>query len=997
MYNAFKKYRSTIVEIGVIFFFSLTPLLWLRGGEIVLGHDANYHLNHFSRMISSMFSWNDSAYYGSDWTYDRGYLPINIIQGLFLLITPSFSAMQIVFFVFLFFILGLSFYICIHEIFPEKNYLWFRLLTSIFAMYNFFILQGWFTADTGRILVFAGLPLYFLVIHKALTRVWSMKKSLFIFFLLSFFFNANGLPPLVGVQAVAIGIFGVLHTLFDIAKRGYKAIIYPIIVAFVMAVIFCAVNAYWLLPIFNFTSVSYSADLSKSGGIEGTLAWEATISKFASFSNLFRLQGIADWYDNINHAYSQPYISNPLLILLSFFPIGCILVGLITKNISNLTTFQKRFILCILALLPIGLFLSAGTHAPLGKLYELFMRYIPGFVIFRSSLYKFGFLLWIPMIISFGYFINILIQKISKKLPLQLIFVSVVIFWILGFHYPFFSPDQVFRFTPPFKTRFVLPSYVADMAHFIDATIPKNSRILLVPELDREYIGLPVDAYTWGFYSIMMLPIYISDSSYIADSESDRIMQMLYGSIYQNDNDTFVRLANKIGVTHVLFRRDVALSPGALKLHPIELVEADIKNFPSIRLVKNIGQWSLYQVFPNEVVPMVSTLRSYDLLTVQGLNTPYLIAQSISSPFHGVIRTFFEQTNTSILNKIQQEILEAECYMCKKDEYQSLVTDIVLPKTNALPGTWQYTRMQNKEKKIISFVSSNPKERIDADLSFSQRRLSEIITMIQKNYSVSKTSLTRLAYMDILSDLKTQYEILSGRDANIYAIRISAYLESQLKNLRKYNELTGEQTVVTSVIDEIKSSTWFTTEVASPRFGLTIHDEGYYSFYIPNSLANSDIIILDNRTISSRDNVFLSAGFHRFELTHEYPALFLERENGDAVVSIPTINYERINPTKYIAHVRDAKEPFILRFNQKYDSRWKAYINPANNYLDDIHHLEIDGYANGWLIQQTGDFDMVISYWPQRIFYLGMVISIASIGIIIISGLAIYLYANKKK
>jgi len=40
-------------------------------------------------------------------------------------------------------------------------------------------------------------------------------------------------------------------------------------------------------------------------------------------------------------------------------------------------------------------------------------------------------------------------------------------------------------------------------------------------------------------------------------------------------------------------------------------------------------------------------------------------------------------------------------------------------------------------------------------------------------------------------------------------------------------------------------------------------------------------------------------------------------------------------------------------------------------------HFEVNYYANGWLITETGEYDIVIEYTPQRLFRLGAAFSLA--------------------
>ncbi len=84
------------------------------------------------------------------------------------------------------------------------------------------------------------------------------------------------------------------------------------------------------------------------------------------------------------------------------------------------------------------------------------------------------------------------------------------------------------------------------------------------------------------------------------------------------------------------------------------------------------------------------------------------------------------------------------------------------------------------------------------------------------------------------------------------------------------------------------------------------------------------------------------------------------------------ISYKRINPAKYIVHIKNT-QPFILVFSELFNDVWQA-SNQGNIYK----HFRTNFYANGWLIDRTGDFDIAVEYLPQKLLEAGEKISIGS-------------------
>jgi len=133
--------------------------------------------------------------------------------------------------------------------------------------------------------------------------------------------------------------------------------------------------------------------------------------------------------------------------------------------------------------------------------------------------------------------------------------------------------------------------------------------------------------------------------------------------------------------------------------------------------------------------------------------------------------------------------------------------------------------------------------------------------------------------------------------------------------------------------------------------------------------------------------------------------------------SEPEITFKKINPTKYLVKVEGAKGPFWLVFSESFHKQWHLYQFPIPNSQfpkfeeivadypelkvkeakhlmrftpQDIKylfgkplpagHYLVNGYANGWYIEPKKlglgkDFVLVIYFWPQSLFYLGLFVS----------------------
>jgi len=151
----------------------------------------------------------------------------------------------------------------------------------------------------------------------------------------------------------------------------------------------------------------------------------------------------------------------------------------------------------------------------------------------------------------------------------------------------------------------------------------------------------------------------------------------------------------------------------------------------------------------------------------------------------------------------------------------------------------------------------------------------------------------------------------------------------------------------------------------------------------------------------------------------------------------PEITFKRINPTKYYVRVQGAKGPFWLVFSESFHKQWRVYVQregrrqkmengkwkiiadyPKLGVKEAKHlqrftpgdikyifrkpltanHFLVNGYANGWYLEPKKlglgeNFTLLLYFWPQSLFYLGLGIS----GITLIGCLGYLLVSFIKK
>lgn len=103
-------------------------------------------------------------------------------------------------------------------------------------------------------------------------------------------------------------------------------------------------------------------------------------------------------------------------------------------------------------------------------------------------------------------------------------------------------------------------------------------------------------------------------------------------------------------------------------------------------------------------------------------------------------------------------------------------------------------------------------------------------------------------------------------------------------------------------------------------------------------------------------------------------------------------DYKKISASNYLIDIKGAKGPIRLYFLEQYHPDWEAFIGSFK--LE--NHTKIFSYANSWLINKEGDYQVNIKYKPQESFYLGLRISLVTVTILCII-LVIYFLKIRNK
>jgi len=586
-----KKYFSLkSLEVIIILILGLTPLLWFHGKEVVLGHDSGLPINTVAHFLDRFYAWTQRYGFGNDQTYA---IPGMMIHGLEAFVTSlgaSLQTEQKITFIFWFLLPGLTMYLFARRLEKQFSLSFVALPASVFYMFNHFLLQGWFIAERTKFSLYAALPLLLILLFD-----WKDKKrsSLFTSVLISltfFILNGEASLPLFGGIIVAIMTFVVFYF---IEFFTLKALFRSISLFILTLVITIFIQAYWLLPYAQFVLKSYQQTVTFFGGTQGIVTWIDYISENSSLINLLRLQGIPEWYENPLHPFAGVFLHNPFLIAVSVaFPL---------LAFGSLLLYSEKKVLRILLFFAFMALFSmifvAGSHEPFGPIYLFLIKFVPGFLAFRTPFYKFGPALWFSYAILISFSLNYFLTWLQKRnymLCLSVFFLSII--GIILYSYPFLT-GIFFNYEVGVRsTKIVMPSYVTDFGHWISQPQQKNERVLMLPAPN---VDGKVEAYTWGYWSLAPLATFYSDTSIIDDSfyfstTEESLLQELYSDIRDN-NPYWVKMASLLNINYLVMRNDFAWNLSDSPTYSPAFYQAALHS-PYVKKIKSFGAWDVYAI-----------------------------------------------------------------------------------------------------------------------------------------------------------------------------------------------------------------------------------------------------------------------------------------------------------------------------------------------------------------------------------------------------------------
>ncbi len=738
--------RKIIGELLCIFVFSLTPILWFKPGTILVGHDNTYPLAPQSFLANRLSTWTEN-FFGQDQSLILGTIPIHFLDALPSFFGISLQAGQAMVYVFWFFLIGVSAYTLAWTLRPESFV--FRLTAVLLYQFNYFILQGWWIGEKSKFSAYIALPLILAVFFWVTRKRIKILTGAVLTSLILFFFNGGGLygVPLYGGAFIAVGILIVFKILTYWHWRNYEALRRLIVFMALAVVLSVFVNSYFLIPAYARLRSGATPDVSSVGGVSGVINWADEISAHASFINLFRLQGIPEWYDNPQHPYAKTILENPLFITSSFlWPLLVLASFFVAKKMHN-----DRIVTYFLVVYLVGIFFTAGTHEPFGFLYQIFVKMVPGFVIFRSPYYKFAPAVFLATAFLTAFFIS----SFSKRTR-TLMFVLLIAI-VFGYHYPYFT-GNFFAWRDQFSTRLSIPSYVYEFGNWLNYEKTDDGRVLFLPPNNP---NLLYSTYTWGYLSFQALPTLLSGKSAVVNNDqinlSERVMlNTLYQAIEQRDEAITRTLTSIFHISYVVLQKDATSDPKLTFPIDIKAYTQAVQNNNQFVFVRSFGEWDIFKV--REMIPP-KVYMTDQLVSLQGS------IQELDPYYHfiGGETPFIGDSDVKRLGdtSLASEAIIPTCLTCFKNRPR-----VSFPERNILPDNPFY--------QIVLFLENRkpipkvPKAAVYHLLGKVLKRVSEIREMLRKK-ALTQEIVDR--YVQLLESIQQYFQALPSPQEKIEVAR----------------------------------------------------------------------------------------------------------------------------------------------------------------------------------------------------------------------------------
>ncbi len=1006
------------IDFLVVLLCGLVPLLWFEGNEILKAEDVRlpYTLDKWKALFSV---WHHGWNTGSELIFDNCLMPMMLLPALLQEWGLSLLSTQKIMFVFWYTLAGFGIIYLLRTLYKGPGSLIFRLGGLSFYLFNLWLENVWIGFKPPLITAYALVPILLALSIQIFRGEIKFSLGAALYFLVSFFASGMGNNPSEFGASVAPII--IVFISFFIRGKAWKNFGLFKLLTFKTLALLCiwlCANIYWLFPQ---AMAIYRNAILKMGGEIATpaelIGWLKGMSIYTSFSNVIRTLGDWTWYQGCvdpYRSYSSSYAPKTFLYCLSWIVPLMALIGCWNKSIS----FRKTFIFLTLT----GIFLSMGAHAPFGSLYIWLTENMPLFWIFRSPYLKFYFWVCLGYAVLFGAACHLIYKITSKRKAIGITLITLLCLSNLVYAFPittgkFFHAKETRKFLSP--NRFEIPDYVFKASKWLDDQ-PGFFRYFTLPG-DNPYI------YNWGgtnygsfsneFSSKNLAFPHHHHYTLTAQGPINQGKELLEAIRYQIYNETTPyaeELLSLFQIKYLLHEKDIRYDfykgLGYVLGDDPKFIESKLNKQKGIKQSQLFGEWQFYET--SSITPFIYAASPKNTLLLNGdtslftwwtfQNHPQEHEALFLNPDSSFklaeatkIDSVFSHDNRLVVNSENLEAVIIEESPNNKKLHQKIKMDIQflnhvpLKIEDNITWTWWdgntdgiYFNNPTQETIFINF--SFDVFSLENDRSFYVQQDGKNLRIVQ------------LKADQITSLLVKKIELKPGKN------KIHFYSPFQHsgwggfgtsfglnKNSFKYGTISFKVPLEQPKKESVQLKIYPPQGSASPFAWL---DQNKISLKKANNSKvdhfkatlnlndkNKQLLVEQ----SGKDNYFI-------ELSRTAKASFSTKEEKT------DLSHEMISSTQHQIKVKTEK-PFVLIFSESYHPYWKAstIIDGENHYFN--IHGKANGFANGYYIDQTGSFTVLLDFTPQKWFDLFWLLTLIGLITSLLSVLFSTIVAFKKQ
>lgn len=190
---------------------------------------------------------------------------------------------------------------------------------------------------------------------------------------------------------------------------------------------------------------------------------------------------------------------------------------------------------------------------------------------------------------------------------------------------------------------------------------------------------------------------------------------------------------------------------------------------------------------------------------------------------------------------------------------------------------------------------------------------------------------------------------------------------------------------------------------------LTLKDKSWHTFIknikVPEGATVVSLFVYADATDGKTNILNRYDNFKIIEVPDLSDAYYLVSDPGIKLEKPKSITFDLINPTKKLVHIKGATTPFYVAMSESYHPQWQLQFDNAKIHgvfnswtpfvkperVGDEYHYKLNDFLNAWYVDTEAycvnnslcvknadgsyDIEMVIEFFPQRWFYLGLLIS----------------------